>query len=276
MQEYVRIEENKKSEEQKSIVPLRFVSGGIWRKGKEYFLERRNYNHYLLLYTMGGEGYLSYDGLEYQLLPGTAFLIDCSKFQSYRTAGEVWEFAFVHFDTECMIEYVEELYHPGGVVFEIADGKQMESRMREVITLFQGYHRAAAHQAFGLLAQLLGMLYAASEHSNTDRQIGEDTGRVIRIIEERYPEKLTLDSLARETGHSKYYLAHQFKADMGIAVYGYLTLYRISKSKLLLQNTNLSVAEIAEQVGFTGVSNFIRTFSEYEGITPHQYRKQWQ
>jgi len=148
--------------------------------------------------------------------------------------------------------------------------------MRAVISLCQVYNTAARHQAFGLLAQLLGMLYVAAEQPNNSKQISDYTNSALRIIENQYAKKLTLDRIAREAGCSKYYLSHQFKADMGISIYGYLTFVRIRKSKLLLQSTNLSVADIAEQVGFVGVSNFIRTFSAQESMTPHQYRKQWQ
>ena len=276
MQENMSMEIIETPRIEQSSVPLVFASGGVWKMGKEYFLERRNYNHYLLLYTISGEGCLFYEDKEYQLLPGMAFLIDCRQYQVYRTATDRWEFVFIHFDTDCLREYVDDLYRQSGVIFRVADGKLMESYMKAVIELYQGYHRAVAHRAFGLLAQLLGMLYASAEQADTDNSISEYTESVLRIIEAHYSEKLTLDSIAQEIGYSKYYLAHQFKADMGIAIYSYLTLLRISKGKLLLQNTNLSVAEISGQVGFAGTSNFIRTFFEYEGMTPHQYRKQWQ
>ena len=60
---------------------------------------------------------------------------------------------------------------------------------------------------------------------------------------------------------------------MKLPLHEYLTLLRIAKSKLLLQSTDMPVAEIAHCTGFTGTSNFIRTFSSYESVTPRQYRK---
>lgn len=275
MKENIIIGNSNNTESNDNNLPLVYSSGGVWKMNKNYLLKRRDYDKYLLLYTISGEGQLSYEGSEYRLLPGTAFLIDCKQFHIYGTAGEWWEFAFVHFETEYLKNYIDALYRQYHTVFRIADGKLMEHLMRSLISLFQGYQNAASHQAFGLMAQLLGMLYASVEQIDKRAQISTYTVSVIRIIEAHYAEKLTLDRIAREAGHSKYYLAHQFRDDMGMAIYGYLTLFRISKSKLLLQNTNMSVAAIAEQVGFNGVSNFIRTFSEYEGTTPHQYRKRW-
>ena len=265
-----------RSSGEKEGIPISFSSGGIFSMDERYYLERQNYNDYLLLYTMRGEGALDYEGKSYSLVPGTVFLIDCMKFQRYRTVKKQWEFCWIHFRTEILREYVDEIYRRYGAVFTISDGATMESRIRSAISLFQGYDPTASYQAFGLIAELLGMLYASAQKGEQNRRISEDTASVIRLIREKYFEKLTLEVIAREIGHSKYYLAHQFKAETGVAIYGYLTLFRISKGKVLLQNTNLPVAEIAEQIGFASVSNFIRTFSQYESMTPHQYRKQWQ
>ena len=88
-------------------LPLHFCSGGFLCKDETYYLKRRNLNQYLLLYTIGGEGFLSYEGREYRLLPGMTFLIDCRKDHIYHTANKHWEFSFVHFRAEALREYVE-------------------------------------------------------------------------------------------------------------------------------------------------------------------------
>ncbi len=255
-----------------ACVPLCYVSGGVWRRDGSYSLKRRNSDMYLLLYTTGGEGRLSYEGEEHTLLPGTAFLIDCRREQAYSTVGDLWEFAYIHFTAQGMRDYVETLYRSYGAVFHVTDGDVMESRMRTVIELFHSYEASAVHQAFGQLAVLLGMLYTAAEKKNGMRP-SELTSAVLAVLEERYAEKLTLDEIARQMKYSKYYLAHRFKTEMKLPLHEYLTLLRITKSKLLLQSTDMPVAEIAHSTGFAGTSNYIRTFFAYESMTPLQYRK---
>lgn len=257
-------------------LPLHFCSGGFLCKDETYYLKRRNLNQYLLLYTIGGEGFLSYEGREYRLLPGMTFLIDCRKDHIYHTANKHWEFSFVHFRAEALREYVDSLHQGYGAVFTMQDPAAMENRMRDVNLLFRNFHPSAHHLAFGLLAEILSMLYVSAEAAHKSQKISEYTARVLQVLEEDYAQKLTLDDIARKSRCSKYYLAHQFKRDLGISIHECLTLLRISQSKLLLQNTNLSVSDIAEQVGFFSVSNYIQTFSKYEITTPHQYRKQWQ
>jgi len=256
-------------------VPFDFFSGGIFDMDESYRVERQNYNKYLLVYTTEGEGRLFYKEKEYSLFPGMAFLIDCQHFHVYRTAKKRWKFYWVHFTTESLREYVDTLYEKYGAVFHISEGALMQEMIRSVIFLFQGYNPTAPYQAFGQIASLLGMLYSSVCKERVSINISEDTKRTLRLIEERYNEKLTLEYISREIGCSKYYLSRQFKADTGMAIHGYLILFRISKARVLLQNTNLTVENIAEEIGFSCVSNFIRTFAEYENVTPYQYRRQW-
>lgn len=49
--------------------------------------------------------------------------------------------------------------------------------------------------------------------------------------------------------------------------------YRIDKAMVLLKNSNRNMTEIAESVGFDNPNYFARTFRQYTGITPREYRK---
>jgi len=48
---------------------------------------------------------------------------------------------------------------------------------------------------------------------------------------------------------------------------------RIDRAKTLLRETNRTIEEIAEEVGFLSSTSFIRSFGKYEKITPGSYRK---
>jgi AraC-like DNA-binding protein len=52
----------------------------------------------------------------------------------------------------------------------------------------------------------------------------------------------------------------------------YLQLKRIEESKKLLRQTNESIKEISQKVGFTYEVSFIRVFKKFEGVTPGIFR----
>lgn len=95
--------------------------------------------------------------------------------------------------------------------------------------------------------------------------------KVVKYIEVNYHFDLSLDQCAQICGLSPHYLSRLFKKTMDVSFIEYLSKYRIDKSKELLGSTNLTVAEIAEKVGYQ-MKNFIRVFKKHEGVTPGQYR----
>lgn len=100
-----------------------------------------------------------------------------------------------------------------------------------------------------------------------------DVTQITEYIKEHFTEDLYLESLAEVFKTSDKYLSRLFKESLGIGFQDYLASLRISKSKNLLLETNLSVTKIGEMVGFTTHSTFFRIFKKYEGVNPTQYRE---
>ena len=68
------------------------------------------------------------------------------------------------------------------------------------------------------------------------------------------------------------YFSRQFKEEMGENFSVYLTLYRLERAQELLNRTDLSIAEIANRVGYANPGYFTRIYKKYRGITPEQAR----
>ena len=68
-------------------------------------------------------------------------------------------------------------------------------------------------------------------------------------------------------------LSLAFKDEMHMSPLEYLTLLRVERSKELLGATEMSIKEIAAEVGYYDASSFIRRFKQMTGVTPLQYRR---
>lgn len=95
-----------------------------------------------------------------------------------------------------------------------------------------------------------------------------------KYVNDNFSHKITLQKIADLNYVSKHALSLAFKDIVGVPFKDYLILFRITESKKLLISTDLSIADIAEKVGYINVNNFIRIFKEKESKTPLQYRKQ--
>lgn len=96
--------------------------------------------------------------------------------------------------------------------------------------------------------------------------------RAMACIHRRYADPLSREDIAAEIGISPDYLTDCFRQAMGITPMTYLRRYRIQRACELLENTDLSIMQIALRVGFSDGAHFTRTFQKEMGITPRAYR----
>ena len=94
-----------------------------------------------------------------------------------------------------------------------------------------------------------------------------------RYIDTNYSKNITLETLAEISHINKFYLAHSFTKCIGESPINYLTNKRIEMCKELLASSDMSVTQIASNVGFSSQSYFSQTFKSKTGMSPLQYRK---
>lgn len=96
---------------------------------------------------------------------------------------------------------------------------------------------------------------------------------VRQYIDLHFKEALTLDQLAEEAHMNKYYLSHTFKKEYGVSPINYMISRRIEESKYLLAETDLSLSQIAQLLGFSSLSYFSQVFRRTQGASPMEYRQ---
>lgn len=98
--------------------------------------------------------------------------------------------------------------------------------------------------------------------------------RIYALIEERYPENLTVADIAEGVFLSPTYVSILFKQETGETVYEYLTKIRIEKAKELLRDPRIKFYEVCHAVGYADASHFSKLFKKITGYTPSSYRDQ--
>ena len=104
----------------------------------------------------------------------------------------------------------------------------------------------------------------------------EKQKRVCEIVEyigEHYMEGVGLDELSRRFFMSKPYMCRIFKEVTSFSVSEYINMVRIAQSKEYLVNSEISLTEIANRLGFNSLTYFERVFKREMFLTPMQYRK---
>jgi len=97
--------------------------------------------------------------------------------------------------------------------------------------------------------------------------------RVYDYIAAHLDQKITNDALAQIAGLSTAHFCTVFKQTEGVSPHRYVLQYRVRRTQQLLTSTEMSVAEIADAVGFSNQSHCIHYFREIVGVTPGDYRR---
>jgi len=93
-----------------------------------------------------------------------------------------------------------------------------------------------------------------------------------RVIEERWAEKLTLDTIARACGLNRAKLTRGFRDLFDCSVADAIAEQRLGAARQMLLATDLPVSSIGYHCGYLNNASFARAFSRHFGVAPTQYR----
>lgn len=93
-------------------------------------------------------------------------------------------------------------------------------------------------------------------------------------IHKNYSEKITLDDIANAAHISKAECCRVFKRLFHTTPFQYLEYYRLNRSIELLTETDYSISEIAQHVGFCSSSYYTKCFRKEYNCVPHKYRQE--
>jgi AraC family transcriptional regulator len=137
-------------------------------------------------------------------------------------------------------------------------------------------HYQAAALRLGVDALLLEVLRASTNGNKraANAAIHPAVSRALNVLQNRFRENWTVQSLARESGISRARLAQLFSQQVGSSVHKALNKVRVEHARILLKESGLSVSEIAQDCGFATSQHFARIFRRLTGSTAARYRRE--
>ena len=91
-------------------------------------------------------------------------------------------------------------------------------------------------------------------------------------VAKNYGRHIPAGEVAQLCGLCPSTFSREFKVAFGVTFVDYLTNYRLSQAKRLLENPSMPVTDVAAAVGFDDPSYFTRVFRREEGMSPSEYR----
>ena len=161
---------------------------------------------------------------------------------------------------------------------DIEHEKQITEHLDEIYTIFKA--KPFAYE-IKLKLHLLSIydcifssdFYTVRSAANVNTKKSALIEKAFNYIHINYMYNIDINDIARNLNYSASYVTKLFREYSGQTPVKYLIDYRIYKAKELLENTQMTVLDIAMSVGFNHIGHFIKTFKKYTNTTPLRYRK---
>jgi AraC family transcriptional regulator len=92
-------------------------------------------------------------------------------------------------------------------------------------------------------------------------------------IDAHASEEIDLDAAARQAGLSPFHFLRLFRNVLGVTPHQYLVRARLRRAANLLVEKDRAITDIAFDVGFGDLSNFVRSFHRAAGVSPRAFRQ---
>lgn len=110
-------------------------------------------------------------------------------------------------------------------------------------------------------------------HSSNSDSAHQKTNKIIKYVQSHFDENITNSQLAKVFNLHPNYISNLMKQHTGMSLHKYLLHTRIRHAIHLLETSDLSITEIATQIGFYDSSYFTKYFKAVTGKIPSAYKK---
>lgn len=218
----------------------------------------------------GVVGYRDFYGLSALGFSWTTELFSPSEWDALRALPGFWPL-MMPFENEealrnCRVHFSPEAF------------RDVEANAREIADELETGEAAAGFVARGALFRSLVHLARWNQttaHSEVQRTAAPRFADILRLIEERYAEPLTVPQLAARLFLSTGAFNILFRRETGVSPAAYLRRLRLDRAQTLLRESDCTVAQVAARSGFGDAAHFSRAFRAAFAISPRQYREQW-
>lgn len=226
-------------------------------------------------WVVEGECFLTVDSQSYIVHPGQLVYLPKGKMRSYTHVSErfsLYEMAFsAKINDKDIMETLGLTNH--NFVVDVPNREEMNR-------LFESSHRRELYKNplydVAWCSNIINIIKIFAEQNKNHTENHKIFFKpVLDYMEKNIDAEIKIDDLANIVYMQPTYFIKKFKNVFGITPIAYLNRNRIFKAMGMLSATNLSIEQIAFNVGIRDISYFTRVFKKHCGVSPGEYRKEF-
>lgn len=235
---------------------------------------------YMLLYCRIGKGYVEVGKAKHRLMPNQYIILPPHvRYRYYADAQDPWSLYWIQFSGAKAIHFAHVLLVPTAATVEANSHFEERTLLFEEIynALDRGIDLSTLNYVNACLFYYLNSLLYI-EHMQSVPRIFVQNDSCVNLAKQfmnrHIEENLTVSELAAYVGYSPSCFYRKFVKESGVAPIQYFIQLKMNTAATMLIKTNLSIAQIAQKVGYQDYFYFLRVFKKCFAITADKFRKQ--
>ena len=230
---------------------------------------------YQLLYINSGKVRFYFDGQEHMISKNNMVLCRPGEPQIYCQEDDKPEIYWVHFSGSD----VESTLHSYSIpreqnIFYVGVKSDFPWLYNQMIHELKLKRINFEHALILNLQQIfLSLSRCMQEENKTDTEMPMFIEHATHYFRENYNQNIVVEEYARAHNVTPHWFTQNFKKIMKSTPMQYIISLRIKSAMNLLENTDSSIAQVAETVGYDNQLYFSRIFKKYTGMSPSDYKK---
>ncbi|QGQ94067.1 AraC family transcriptional regulator [Paenibacillus psychroresistens] len=255
-------------------LPIYLTSVGGW-SNQDKMIRKQGYADFHWIQTISGQGELVTEGQTFTVNQGQGMLLFPDIAHTYYATKEPWEVSWVTFNGKYARSILRAFHWENSQILTISNPLRLLHKMDVIYSLTNSKDTMDSLDASSKIYEVLLDLHvfgSASEVRSKQQHI-EHLSPVLNYIDDQYAQPIALSDLASLLSVSPQHVCVLFQQTLGMRPFEYITKQRLRKAKeLLLKQTEMEISQIAQNVGYSDASYFIKLFKQQEGLTPKVFR----
>ena len=249
------------------------ISAGHFFAEKGYHLIRKNYKSLLVTHIIDGSFTYVLNGKHITARKNDTVILDCFKPHEYYT-DDRFESIWIHFNGPNILEIYEEITALHGNLIKSNDYEHIKILLFRIFNnISEKEHISEVNMSLDIYKLIADLSNSASTINHSKANYDDCVLEAKKYINEHLNEKLTVQTISEIAHISPSHFSRVFKQKTGFSPYDYVLITRLNRAKEYLKKTDLSVSQIAYEVGFNSDTNFIFFFKTNTGMSPNKFRK---
>jgi AraC-like DNA-binding protein len=249
------------------IKTLEIELAGCSNLSGRYCVARTTPADHTLFYTLSGQGKLTTQNKQYDLVPHTLAILPAKQAFAVSIAAKHWDIFWINLaNTQCWehVALSEAL---------VLDNQNLESLHLAMELLYAESNASLQEGVMPILRHYLHVTLKDQAQQQAQKSTNGRLHKLFEEVEKRLQFDWSIDAMCKHIHYSPPHLHRLCQAKFGRSPVQQLIYLRVQRAKTLLLNTSWPISHIANYVGYPNIFNFSKRFKKSVGLSPTEFRR---